>query len=326
MKALVFSGPQRAEVSEIDEPTVGGNEVLVATRQVGICHSDFDLLSDRYIIPVQFPIIPGHEWSGEVVAVGPEVRNVSPGDRIVGECTVNGGADHFGFSISGAAAERFKIRADWAHRLPDELSWQQGATVEPFSCAFHAIRRLGGIQPGDDVAVLGGGAIGLGAIAASSALGGRTMVIEPLAHRRQLAAQLGAIELVDPTTAPAGDQVRELTDGRGADVVIEASGNPDAMASALDIATFRGRLGFIGINVGGTAPAALGMIQSKELTMTGTIGSPDVWPQTIRFMSAAGIDLSPMVSTTFDLSDSVAALDAAKDRDRHVKVHITSEA
>ena len=70
------------------------------------------------------------------------------------------------------------------------------------------------------------------------------------------------------------------------------------MASALDIAAFRGRLGFIGINVGGSAPAALGMIQSKELQMTGTIGSPDVWPQTIRFMSAAGIDLSPMVSTS----------------------------
>ena len=98
------------------------------------------------------------------------------------------------------------------------------------------------------------------------------------------------------------------------------------MASALDIVGFRGRLGFIGINVGGTAPAALGMIQSKELTMTGTIGSPDVWPQTIRFMSAADIDLSPMVSTTFDLADAVDALDAAKDRDRHVKVHITSAA
>ena len=215
MKALVFAGPQRAEVAELDEPTVGGNEVLVATRQVGICHSDFDLLADRYIIPVQFPIIPGHEWSGEVVAVGPEVRNVRPGDRIVGECTVNGGADHFGFSISGAAAERFKIRADWAHRLPDELSWQQGATVEPFSCAFHAIRRLGGIQPGDDVAVLGGGAIGLSAVAASSALGGRTILIEPFEHRRQLGAQLGAAELVDPTAAPAGDQVRELTEWPG---------------------------------------------------------------------------------------------------------------
>lgn len=326
MKALVFAAPQRAEVAELDEPAVGGNEVLVAARQVGICHSDFDLLADRYIIPVRFPIIPGHEWSGEVVAVGPEVRNVRPGDRIVGECTVNGGVDHFGFSISGAAAERFKIRADWAHRLPDELSSQQGATVEPFSCAFHAIRRLGGIQPGDDVAVLGGGAIGLSAVAASAALGGRTLLIEPLRHRRQLGAQLGAAELVDPAEASAGDQVHQLTGGRGADVVIEASGNPSAMASALDIAAFRGRLGFIGIDVGGTAPAALGMIQSKELTMSGSIGSPDVWPQTIRFMSAAGIDLSPMVSTTFDLADAVDALDAATDRDQNVKVHITSAA
>ena len=326
MKALVFAGPQRAEVAELAEPEVGGNEVLVATRQVGICHSDFDLLADRYIIPVQFPIIPGHEWSGEVVAVGPEVRNVRPGDRIVGECTVNGGADHFGFSISGAAAERFKIRADWAHRLPDELSWQQGATVEPFSCAFHAIRRLGGIQPGDDVAVIGGGPIGLSAVAASVALGGRTLLIEPLEHRRRLGAQLGATDVIDPAVGPAGDLVRQLTDGRGADVVIEASGNPSAMASALDVVAFRGRLGFIGINVGGTAPAALGMIQSKELTITGTIGSPDVWPQTIRFMSAAGIDLSPMVSTTFDLADAVDALAAAEDRDHHVKVHITSAA
>jgi L-iditol 2-dehydrogenase len=326
VKALVFAGPQQAEVAEVDEPSVGGNEVLVATRQVGICHSDFDLLADRYIIPVEFPIIPGHEWSGEVVAVGPEVRNVHPGDRIVGECTVNGGADHFGFSISGAAAERFKIRADWAHRLPDELSWQQGATVEPFSCAFHAIRRLGGIQPGDDVAVIGGGPIGLSAVAASTALGGRTLLIEPLEHRRRVGTQLGAAEVVDPSVGPVGDHVRELTDGRGADVVVEASGNPSAMASALDIAAVRGRLGFIGINVGGTAPAALGMIQSKELTMTGTIGSPDVWPQTIRFMSAAGIDLSPMVSTTFDLTESVDALAAAEDRDHHVKVHITSAA
>ena len=98
------------------------------------------------------------------------------------------------------------------------------------------------------------------------------------------------------------------------------------MASALDVVAFRGRLGFIGINVGGTAPAALGMIQSKELTITGTIGSPDVWPQTIRFMSAAGIDLSPMVSTTFDLADAIDALAAAEDRDHHVKVHITSAA
>lgn len=107
-------------------------------------------------------------------------------------------------------------------------------------------------------------------------------------------------------------------------MVIEASGSPAAMASAFEIAGFRARLGFIGINVGGLAPAALGLIQSKALQITGTIGSPDCWPDTIRFMSASGIDLSPMISTTFDLSAATDALHASEARDRNVKVQITN--
>lgn len=324
MKALVFTEAGNAEVGDVAEPKIGADEILVGLRQVGICHSDFDLLADRYIIPVQFPVIPGHEWAGEVLEVGSAVRHFTPGDRIVGECTVNGGADHFGFSISGAAAEVFKIRSDWAHQLPDELSWQQGATVEPFSCAYHSIARAGGVNPGDDVAVIGGGPIGLSAVAAAAAMGANVILIEPTEHRRSLGTQLGARHTVDPTAAPVADQVRDLTNGRGASVVIEASGSPAAMASAFEIAGFRARLGFIGINVGGLAPAALGLIQSKALQITGTIGSPDCWPDTIRFMSASGIDLSPMISTTFDLSAATDALHASEARDRNVKVQITN--
>jgi L-iditol 2-dehydrogenase len=324
VKALVFAQAGLAEVGDVDEPVIGADEILVALRQVGVCHSDFDLLADNYIIPVRFPIIPGHEWAGEVVDVGSSVRKFRAGDRIVGECTVNGGADHFGFSISGAAAQRFKIRADWAHRLPDELSWQQGATVEPFSCAYHSIDRAGGINPGDQVAVIGGGPIGLSAVAAAAAMGARVMLIEPTERRRNLGLQMGAESVVDPSAGAAGDQVRGLTGGLGADVVVEASGNPAAMASALDIAAYRGRLGFIGINVGGEAIASLGMIQSKALSITGTIGSPDIWPETIRFMSATGLDLSPMITATFDLANATEALRAAEDRNTNVKVQITA--
>lgn len=324
MKALVFAEANVAEVSDVDEPSLGANEILVALRQVGICHSDFELLADNYIIPVRFPIIPGHEWAGEVADIGSQVRKFAVGDRIVGECTVNGGVDHFGFSISGAAAQLFKIREDWAHHLPDELSWQQGATVEPFSCAYHAIDRVGGVKPGDVVAVIGGGPIGLSATAAAAAMGARVVLIEPTEHRRKLGTQLGAHDVVDPSEALAGDQVRSLTAGVGADVVIEASGNPAAMASALDIAGHRGRVGFIGINVGGSAEAALGMIQSKALSMVGTIGSPDIWPETIRFMSATGLDLSPMITSTFELEDALSALGASEDRANNVKVQITN--
>ena len=107
MKALVFEEPQRAVVREIDRPTIAADEVLVRSRNVGICHSDFELYEGRYIIPVSYPIIPGHEWAGEVAEVGSGVTTLGTGDRVVGECVVNNGDDHFGFSISGADAEYF---------------------------------------------------------------------------------------------------------------------------------------------------------------------------------------------------------------------------
>src|SRR6476619_5932647 len=157
MKALVFEEPRHAAVRELDVPTIAADEVLVRSRNVGICHSDFELYEGRYIIPVSYPIIPGHEWSGEIAEVGTGVTSLSTGDRVVGECVVNNGNDHFGFSISGADAEYFVAKASWLHRLPEELSFAQGAFVEPFSVAYSASVAAGGIDASDRVAVIGGG-------------------------------------------------------------------------------------------------------------------------------------------------------------------------
>src|SRR5215813_13532656 len=101
MKALQYRERGVAAVTELPVPEIADDEVLVAARSVGVCHSDIDLLEDRYIIPVRYPIIPGHEWSGQVARVGSRVTEFAPGDRVVGECVI--GDDHFGFSISGAA-------------------------------------------------------------------------------------------------------------------------------------------------------------------------------------------------------------------------------
>src|SRR5215470_11641853 len=100
MKALQFIGDNKCCVNDIAAPAIGADEVLLASRSVGICHSDLELLAGRYIIPFEFPVIPGHEWSAEVVAVGKAVKGLGTGDRVVGECVI--GRDHFGFSISGA--------------------------------------------------------------------------------------------------------------------------------------------------------------------------------------------------------------------------------
>ena len=324
MRALQFMGPDRVEVNEIDRPELAPDEVLVASRSVGICHSDLELLAGRYIIPFEYPVIPGHEWSGEVVAVGREVKAWAVGDRVVGECVV--GQDHFGFSISGAAADFFLAKEAWLHRLPDNLTWTQGALVEPFSCGYYATLRADNVDASDTVLVLGAGPIGLGVVAASAGRGARVLVAEPTAARGELARQLGAEAVVDPLQESFTDAVAELTEGQGASVVIEASGKPAAMATALEVAAFRARIVYIGIDVGGSAPARLGLFQSKELQARGIIGSPGVWPQTLRFLSRSGVDLSPLVTSSYGLGEADRAMGAVREDPSQVKVHITSSA
>src|SRR3954452_12044532 len=218
MKALVFEEPQSAVVRDVDMPTIAADEVLVRSRNVGICHSDFELYEGRYIIPVSYQIIPGHEWSGEVAEVGSAVTALSVGDRVVGECVVNNGDDHFGFSISGANAEFFVAKAAWLHRIPDELSFSQGAFVEPFSVAYNATVAADGIDASDSVAVIGGGPIGLLCTLAAVTMGGAVTLMEPQEHRRSLGLELGARSAIDPA------EVADAIDARGFDVVIEAAG------------------------------------------------------------------------------------------------------
>src|SRR3954454_7647420 len=198
MKALQFVGDTKCAVTELPVPDIGPDEVLLAARSVGICHSDIELLAGRYIIPFEFPVIPGHEWSAEVVQAGRAVRGLAPGDRVVGECVI--GHDHFGFSISGAAAEFFVAKESWLHRLPDNLSWTQGALVEPFSCGYYATVRADNLDASDTVLVLGAGPIGLGVVAAPAGRGSRVLVAEPAARRGELARRLGAEQVVDPTS------------------------------------------------------------------------------------------------------------------------------
>jgi threonine dehydrogenase-like Zn-dependent dehydrogenase len=174
--------------------------------------------------------------------------------------------------------------------------------------------------------VLGAGPIGLGTIAAAAAKGARVIVAEPSQSRVSVALALGAEGAVDPTSETFLDEILELTGGTGASVVFEASGKPAAMAAALEIAAFQARIVNIGIDVGGSASAKLGLIQSKELQVRGTIGSPGVWPQTIAFLSRTGIDLSHIVTSTFAVAEADQAIDLVLRDKSQVKVHYTSTA
>jgi len=249
------------------------------------------------------------------------VTSLKAGDRVVGECVVNGGDDHFGFSISGANAEYFVAKASWLHRIPEELSFAQGAFVEPFSVAYNATVAAGGIDASDDVAVIGGGPIGLLCVMAAATMGAAVTLIEPQEHRRALGLDIGATHAIDPAAGMV-EYVSDITGSRGFDVVIEAAGVPAAMASAFPIAALGARVVLVGIDVGGSASVEIGLVQSKALQLKGIIGSAGLWPKTIRFMATSGLDPTPLLTATFQLEEGTAALDAARDTSRNVKVQI----
>jgi L-iditol 2-dehydrogenase len=157
---------------------------------------------------------------------------------------------------------------------------------------------------------------------AAATMGSSVTLVEPQAQRRELGLAVGARHALDPMAAGVTEPAAEWTKGRGFDVVIEAAGAPAAMASAFPIAGHGARIVFVGIDIGSTAEVQIGLIQSKALQVRGIIGSAGMWPRTIRFMATSGVDPTPLLTATFPLDDGTAALEAARDTSRNVKVQI----
>ena len=322
MKALVFEAPERPVIVDAPMPDLSPNDVLVQTKAVGICHSDYELLAGRYIIPISYPVTPGHEWCGEIVEVGRNVTGYRKGDRVVGECVVRTPErlHHFGFSMSGADREFFAVNPEWLHKLPDAVDNKKAALIEPFTCGYYAVMRSGGTNASETVVVSGGGTIGLVSAAAAIGMGARVIVVDPLASRREVALKLGADAVIDPTDGGAAERVRELTGGHGADLVVEASGHDASLAAAFDYAREEGRMSMVGINIGRKVPVVIGQIQMKNLTVRGCIGSPGVWPSAIRFLERTGINLAPIQTHDFALTDAVSAFSFGQDPTKSIKI------
>ncbi len=321
MKALIFDEPNKPVVAQVQTPSMGDGEVLIRSRRVGICHSDYELLAGQYIIPISYPVTPGHEWVGEVVQVGRHVKGLKEGDRVVGECVINTPEriHHFGFSMDGADREFFAARPEWLHTLPDAVDDAKGALIEPFTCGYYAVLRHGGVDASQTVVVSGGGTIGLVTAAAAIGMGARVIVVDPVPLRRDIAMRLGADATIDPNAGDPVEAVREMTKG-GADLTVECAGHPASLANVFDYTRDDGCVSMVGISIGNKITLDLGKIQIKNLTVRGCIGSPGVWPAAIRFLERTGLDLSPIQTHTYGLDDALTALALGKDPTKAVKV------
>ena len=323
MRAVVIDRPGSFSVQHVDDPSPGAGEIVVAPRAVGICGTDLHIIDGEFP-PAPYPIVPGHEFAGEVVALGADVDGVAVGDRIAvdpslfcGHCVYcrrrrgnlcsNWGAT--GDTVNGAFAEFVAVPARNAYRIDDDMTWAAGALVEPLSCVVHGLNRLA-MLPGSDLLVVGAGTIGLLIVQAARRSGAASVaVIDTDAGRRELAAAMGADAVFG--------SVEELlaTRSLGVEFAIEATGVPAAAQTAL-AALCRGGT----MLVFGVAPqeASLAVSQFRvyndELTVLGSMAVLNTFEPALRLMAAGAIAADRMVTHSFGLDDFGKAVEAVRQR------------
>jgi D-xylulose reductase len=329
MEAIVLERAKELSLRDIGvAQTMGETDVRIAIHTVGICGSDIHYYQHGAIGPfvVREPMILGHEAAGTVVAVGKCVTKLKPGDRVCMEPGVpdwtsraaREGAYNLDPAVSfwatppvhGCLTGEVVHPANLTFRLPDTVSFAEGAFVEPLAVGMHAVAKAG-IRPGQVAVVLGAGTIGLmTALAALSAGCARVVITDVLPEKLALAATYDGIEPVNVATRDAVAAVQEITDGWGADVVFEASGHPKAFENIHTLACPGGALVLIGMPPG---PVAFDVVaaQVKELRIEHVFRYANVFPKAIALLASGKIDLKRLISRSYPFRRGVAAFEYA---------------
>jgi 2-desacetyl-2-hydroxyethyl bacteriochlorophyllide A dehydrogenase len=325
MKAVVVERPNEVRYREVQEPAVGVGDVLVRSREAGLCRTDIEMMTGVFTDPrwVRFPVIPGHEWAGTVVEVGADVESVHVGDRVVCEGFIvchrcprcRSGETHWceriealGFTRPGGYAELVAVPEGVVHRLPEHVSFDAGVLVEPASVVLRGLEKARP-QTGEAVGVIGVGTLGALAIALLRLHAPSRIVAYGVREEElELARALGATEAVlvgDGTPVP--DEL---------DLVVETAGAAVAVELATQLSRPGGRAVLLGIAGEGralTLPSDL--LVGKDMALIGSIAYPaSTWSRVVGLITEGVLDLDPIVTHRFAMSDFEEAVRLMDDR------------
>lgn len=319
------------EVIDLPDPDPAPDGVVLRVLACGVCRSDWHAWTGADP-DIDLPIVPGHEYCGEVVAVGPGVRRWRVGDRAIapfilacGHCadcasgnqTICAGQIVPGFTAPGAFAEHVAVAHADANltALPDTLPEPVAAALGcRVTTAWHALTGRAALRAGEWLAVIGGGGIGLSALILGRALGARVAVVDVVQDKLDFALGLGADAVVNAASTDAAEALREITGG-GADVAIEALGVEETTVTALKSLRKLGRMVQVGMPAGKHASMSIPMdrVYSGQLAIYGTRGMPSWrYPSLLSLLTSHGLDLNPLVARTIALSgagEELAAFD-----------------
>jgi 2-desacetyl-2-hydroxyethyl bacteriochlorophyllide A dehydrogenase len=316
VKAAVLHRAGDVRIESVADPRPAPEEVLIRIRACGVCGTDNSLYKGDY--PGAYPVVIGHEFTGEVAEVGSAVRGLTTGQRVTADpnkvchaCPYcRSGHEHLCENVSsmgvhrdGADAEYCVMPATNVYPIPDSLSDEEAAFSEPLACAVHGVD-LAGVRLGDTVLIVGGGPMGNLITQCALRAGAATIVVsEPIAGRRELAAAHGASHLLDPTRQDVGQELKKIR-RIGADVVFEVAGNPTAQAACLPLARKGGTIMFFGVSPQDRLiqvnPFA---INENELRILGSFNNPFATARAVELLASGAVRVKELISHRLALQD-----------------------
>lgn len=311
MLAARFIAIGNLQLVKEDVPRPGPGEVLIKVKAAGICGTDAHILKGESASTP--PVILGHEYAGEVVELGEEVNTLDLGDRISVDPNIfchtcyycHSGKEHLclnltalGVDIDGGFAEYAVVPEVQAHLLPPSVDFTAGAFIEPVACCIRGLQQAR-IQPGDEVAILGGGPIGLILLQLAVAAGGRVTVSEPVQGKWALAKELGAVRTVLPEELPSD----------AFDVVIEAAGVKSTVEQSIKVARRGASVVWFGVSPQGTQAAIEPHeVFRKELQIAGSFINPHTHARAVKLVGTGAVQVEPLISHRFPLGKIHEAL------------------
>jgi L-iditol 2-dehydrogenase len=338
MKVAVMNGVGQMGFTERAIPTPKDSEVLVKLEYVGVCGSDLHFYEMGCIgdIKVKPPFVLGHEPGGTVVEVGKNVTNLKVGDRVALEPGKTCGHCEFCKSgrynlcpqveffatppYDGVFQEYVAHEAELCFKLPENVSTMEGALIEPLAVGFHAARQ-GDAHMGQTAVVLGSGCIGLVSMMALKALGVSKVYVSDIMQKRlDKALELGATGVINASKQDTVKSVIELTNGMGADVIIETAGTEITTQQAVKMAKKGSNIVLVGYGKTGFINMPVSLALDKELTFKTVFRYRNIYPMAIEAVSSGKVNLKGIVTNVFDFDDIQNAMDSSvKDKANIVK-------
>ena len=338
MKAFVLTEPGKFAIQEVADPRPGPFEVLCRIRAVAICGSDPEIIRGDLAgtWPPHYPFIAGHEWSGEVVGVGEGVLDFKIGDRVAGEahkgcghcrnclsghyniCENYGrpetGHRHYGFITQGAYAQYNVYSIKSINKMPDNVSFQEGALVDTAGVTLHGME-LSGVTPGGVVVIIGPGPIGLIAMRFARLLGAARVIVVGRGSRLQAADRLGANGTINFEEQDPVAGVRDLTAGLGADEVFECSGAKGTFNQAVRMVRKGGKIALLGVPPDRVIEGLpFKYIVHNEIAIFGSRANPNVSRKIISLISSGQLVIKDLITHSYPLEDFTRALETFVNR------------